>query len=296
MKILLFGKNGQVGWELQRSLRHLGEVIALGREGDGSLVGDLSDLAGLKRTVDAIKPDVVVNAAAYTAVDKAESEQALAHRINAEAVAVLAECTAKNGGWLVHYSTDYVFSGKGELPWTEDDTPAPINFYGLSKLKGELAIQRSGCRHLIFRTSWVYGARGKNFAKTMLGLAAERDCIKVVGDQVGAPTSAELIADITARALDFLSVDPAVSGIYHLASEGEVSWHGYAEHVIETFRKSGALLKVKQVEAIASTEYVTPAQRPLNSRLDTRKLQEVFNVRLPAWQPLVERMLTGMQG
>lgn len=296
MKILLLGKNGQVGWELQRSLQPLGTVIALDRAGEAGLVGDLSDLAGLRRTICDLRPDVVVNAAAYTAVDKAESEPALARRINSEAPEVIARCLAKHGGWLVHYSTDYVFDGSGERPWSEEDSTGPLNVYGQTKLEGELAIQASGCKHLIFRTSWVYAARGANFAKTMLRLAAERETLKVIGDQVGAPTGAELIADISAHCLRIAHEKPQVSGFYHLAADGDVSWHGYASFVIELARQAGQELAVRAVDAIGSADYPTPAQRPLNSRLCSRKLRDTFGLHVPHWKNGVQRLLSEIQG
>lgn len=296
MKILLLGKNGQVGWELQRSLQPLGTVIALDRKGEGGLVGDLSDLAGLRRTLYDLRPDVVVNAAAYTAVDKAESEAPLARRINAEAPQVLAECMKKNGGWLVHYSTDYVFDGSGNLPWTEDDPTGPLNVYGQTKLEGEQAIQVSGCKHLIFRTSWVYAARGGNFAKTMLRLAAEREMLNVIDDQVGAPTGAELIADTTAHCLRIARNKPEVSGLYHLTADGDISWHGYASFVIELARQAGQQLAVHTIGAISSADYPTPAQRPLNSRLSSKKLCNTFDLYVPHWKNGVQRLLSEIQG
>lgn len=292
MKILLLGKDGQVGWELKRSLQCLGQVVALGRQGQGAFVGDLANLPGLQRTLEEVKPDFIVNAAAYTAVDKAETDQAQAFRINAEAVGVLANYAAKSGCWLIHYSTDYVFSGEGQAPWVEQDTVSPLNVYGRSKLEGERAIQLSGCSHLIFRTSWVYGTRGNNFAKVMLRLAAERQKLQVVSDQVGAPTGAELIADVTAHALKAAAAGSIDGGIYHLAAGGEVSWHGYASHVIKTARALGIQLQVETVEEIPSRAYPTPAQRPLNSRLDTSRLQAALKIRLPEWQEGVDRMLT----
>lgn len=291
MKILLLGKNGQVGWELQRALQPLGTVIALDREGEGGLVGDLSDLQGLRRTLCDLRPDVVVNAAAYTAVDKAESEPSLARRINSEAPEVIARCMAKLGGWMVHYSTDYVFDGGGSQPWREVDPTDPLSVYGYSKLVGEQAIQASGCKHLVFRTSWVYAARGGNFAKTMLRLAAERGELRVIDDQVGAPTGAELIADVTALTLRTAQNRPETSGLYHLAAAGEVSWHGYAAFVIEQARLLGRPLSVQRIIPIATREYPTPAQRPLNSRLDCQKLKSTFRLNLPGWQAGVNRML-----
>jgi len=232
MKILLFGKNGQVGWELQRSLAPLGELVALDSNGK-ELCGDFTDLDGIARTVREVAPDVIVNAAAHTAVDKAESETELVRAINALAPEVLAREAAALGAWLVHYSTDYVFDGSGDYPWIETDATAPLSVYGSTKLEGEQLIMQSGCQHLIFRTSWVYAARGANFAKTMLRLAKKRDELKVVSDQHGAPTSAELIADVTALCLYRLQNDPLLagtaSGTYHLVAAGETSWHGYAQ-------------------------------------------------------------------
>ncbi|TFH78542.1 dTDP-4-dehydrorhamnose reductase [Pseudomonas kribbensis] len=291
MKILLLGKNGQVGWELQRSLAPLGELIALDRHSVDGLSGDLSNLEGLRSTIRQIKPDVIVNAAAYTAVDKAESEVELAARVNAQASGVLAEEAAVIGAWLVHYSTDYVFSGQGVTPWQETDSVAPVNAYGASKLAGEQLITASGCKHLIFRTSWVYGARGNNFAKTMLRLAADRESLNVIADQVGAPTGADLIADVTALAIRQAFQRPELSGLYHLAASGEVSWHGYASHVIAFAKANGEQLAVQAVNPIDTTAYPTPARRPLNSRLNTQKLRDNFSLHLPDWQSGVTRML-----
>ena len=293
MKILLLGKNGQVGWELQRSLAPLGEVLALDSK-SAQYCGDLTDLAGLAATVRAYAPDVIVNAAAYTAVDKAESEPEQAQRVNAEAVAVLAREAQQLGAWLVHYSTDYVFDGSGQAPWQETDTVGPLSVYGASKLAGEQAIQASGCKQLIFRTSWVYAARGNNFAKTMLRLAQERDSLSVIADQFGAPTSAELLADVTAHALRSAMAAPELGGLYHLAASGETSWHSYARFVLEQTEAAGKLLKVApaQITAIASSAYPTAAQRPLNSRLNTDKLQSAFALHLPDWQAGVARMLS----
>jgi dTDP-4-dehydrorhamnose reductase len=301
MKILLLGKNGQVGWELQRSLAVLGEVVALDRRGQDGSCGDLCDLDGLAQTVRQVRPQVIVNAAAHTAVDKAESEPELAHLLNAQAPGVLAREAQRSGAWLVHYSTDYVFDGSGTQPWSEDDAPAPLSVYGQTKLEGERQILQSGCRHLIFRTSWVYGVRGGNFAKTMLRLAREREQLNVIDDQIGSPTGADLLADVTAHALRH--VLPAVghnylaqSGVYHLAASGETSWHGYARFVLETARQAGQVLKVQpsQLQPIPSTAYPTPARRPHNSRLNTAKLRSTFGLTLPAWQQGVARMLAEM--
>lgn len=291
MKILLLGKNGQVGWELQRSLAPLGELIALDRHAVDGLCGDLSSLSALRTTIRRIRPDIIVNAAAYTAVDKAESESELADRVNAQASRLMAEEVAILGGWLIHYSTDYVFSGQGTTPWQETDAVAPVNQYGASKLAGEQAITASGCKHLIFRTSWVYGARGSNFAKTMLRLAKDRDTLSVIADQIGAPTGADLIADVSALAIRQVLQQPELSGLYHLAAAGEVSWHGYASHVIAFAQDNGEQLTVETVNPIDTTAYPTPARRPLNSRLNTQKLRDNFSLHLPDWQSGVTRML-----
>ncbi|WP_409316557.1 dTDP-4-dehydrorhamnose reductase [Pseudomonas sp. KCJK9016] len=291
MKILLLGKNGQVGWELQRSLSPLGELVALDRHAVDGLCGDLSDLDALRATIRTLKPDVIVNAAAYTAVDKAESEVELADRVNGHASLVMAEEAALLDAWLIHYSTDYVFSGEGSASWQETDAVAPVNHYGVSKLAGEQAIAASGCKHLIFRTSWVYGARGNNFAKTMLRLAKDRETLSVIADQIGAPTGADLIADVTAIAIREVLRRPELAGVYHLAASGEVSWHGYASHVIAFARDNGEQLAVTAISPIDTAAYPTPARRPLNSRLNTRKLRDNFSLHLPDWQSGVTRML-----
>jgi dTDP-4-dehydrorhamnose reductase len=292
MKILLFGKGGQVGWELQRALAPLGELVALDFD-DPHLHADFSRPEALAATVSAVAPDWVVNAAAHTAVDKAESEPALAEAINAEAPGVLARAAAASGALLMHYSTDYVFDGSGSIPWTEEAPTGPLSVYGRTKLAGEDAIRRSGCRHLIFRTSWVYAARGGNFAKTMLRLAAERDALKVIDDQIGAPTGAELLADLTALGLRATANEPALAGTYHVAAAGETSWHGYATHVIEHARCHGVAIRVAReaIERVPTSAFPTPARRPSNSRLDTRKLRAAFCVHLPHWHTGVERML-----
>jgi dTDP-4-dehydrorhamnose reductase len=292
MKILLLGKNGQVGWELQRSLASLGELVAPERD-DADLCGDLSNLDGLARTVQTVRPDVIVNAAAHTAVDRAESEPELAHTLNALAPGVLAREAAKIGAWLVHYSTDYVFDGSGSRPWSETDAPAPLSVYGRSKLEGERLIQAACPQHLIFRTSWVYAARGGNFAKTMLRLAQERERLTVINDQFGAPTGAELIADVTAHALRQCLRQPADAGLYHLAASGETSWHGYANHVLALARLIDSAIKIKATEVVPvpSSAFATAARRPLNSRLDCQKLQNTFGLVLPNWPLGVERMI-----
>lgn len=294
MKILLFGCNGQVGWELQRALAPLGELIALDRDRENGLYADLGRPEELAKTVQAVNPDVIVNAAAYTAVDRAESEPELAARINAEAPAVLAREAGKTGAWLVHYSTDYVFDGGGDHPRRETDPTGPLNVYGATKLEGEEAIRRSVCRHLIFRTSWVYAAHGHNFAKTMLRLIRERERLEVVDDQIGAPTGAELLADVTAHAIRCAQERPETAGLYHVTAAGETSWHGYARFVTEFARDAGADIKVTldAVVPVPTRAYPTPARRPLNSRLDTGKLRDTFQLQLPHWQTGVARMLT----
>lgn len=295
MKILLLGKNGQVGWELQRSLSVLGEVVALDRHrlstAYGELSGDLSDLEGLRDTIRRVQPQVIVNAAAYTAVDKAETDRELAHTVNALASQVLAEEALQLDALLVHYSTDYVFDGTGTAAWKETDSVAPGNYYGATKLEGEQLIVATGCKHLIFRTSWVYAARGNNFAKTMLRLAKDRTSLNVIADQIGAPTGADLLADIATAALQQALVRPELCGIYHLAPAGEVSWHAYAEFAINFARASGEPLAVETINPIPTTDYPTPAQRPLNSRLNTEKLRRNFSLHLPDWQSGVTRML-----
>ncbi len=291
MKILLLGKNGQVGWELQRSLSVLGELIALDRHSDPC--GDLSQPERLAQTVRALRPDVIVNAAAHTAVDKAESEVDLARTINAAAPAALAQAAAETGAWLVHYSTDYVFDGSGTRPWQEMDATGPLGVYGQSKLEGEQAIAASGCRHLIFRTSWVYAARGGNFARTMLRLAQERERLTVIDDQRGAPTGADLIADVTAHAIRTAMQQPQLAGLYHLVAGGETSWHGYASHAIACARALRPELpwKVGEIAPVPTSAFPTPAKRPLNSRLNTHKLQQAFGLTLPHWQIGVDRLL-----
>ena len=290
MKILLLGKNGQVGWELQRSLAPLGEVLALDRSST-SHCGDLSNLEGLAETVRVFRPQVVVNAAAYTAVDKAESDTSTAHLVNALAPEVLSRACAALDAMLVHYSTDYVFDGSGQTPWLETDATGPLNVYGHSKLAGEQGIAKQGAKHVIFRTSWVYGTEGGNFAKTMLRLAQERDKMAVINDQFGAPTGAALLADITAMCLQ---QPQALSGIYHLAAAGETTWHAYAQYVLQTAKrlKPEMAYKVKEVAAVPTSEFPTPAQRPLNSRLNCSKLQNDLQCQLPDWQKGVDAMLS----
>lgn len=298
MKVLLLGKNGQVGWELQRSLATLGELTALDFDTPGPWRADFSQPESLAAMVRTLKPDVIVNAAAHTAVDKAESEPEFARKLNATAPGVLAREAAALGAWLVHYSTDYVFDGSGSQPRSEDAPTGPLGVYGRTKLEGEQLIAASGCHHLILRTSWVYAARGGNFAKTMLKLAAERDTLNVIDDQIGAPTGADLLADVTVHALRRAIAEPALSGLYHCAAGGETSWHGYARLVIEWARAAGQPVKVAAdaVHAIPTSAYPTPARRPLNSRLSTAKLRTTFGLHLPGWQLGVERMLAEVLG
>jgi dTDP-4-dehydrorhamnose reductase len=297
MKILLFGMDGQVGWELQRSLAPLGELVALDAHSQ-HLCGDFTNLEGIAQTIRTVMPDIIVNAAAHTAVDKAESEPELARTINALAPGVLAQEAKRIGAWLVHYSTDYVFDGSGEQPWLETDIPAPLSVYGKTKLEGEQAIRASNCKHLIFRTSWVYAARGANFAKTMLKLAQERDSLNIISDQIGAPTGADLLADVTAHAIRTVQQRSAdadqLSGVYHLVAGGASSWHGYASFVIEFARQAGIAIKIsaEAILAVPTSAYPLPAPRPNNSRLDTSKLSGTFDLHLPDWQTGVSRMLS----
>jgi len=293
MKILLLGKDGQVGWELQRSLAPLGELVALGRHGADGLCGDLGHLEGLAQTVRQLRPDVIVNAAAHTAVDKAESEPELARTLNALAPDVLAQEAKALGALLVHYSTDYVFDGSGAVPRLETDAVAPLSVYGRTKLEGEQRIQASCCRHLIFRTSWVYAARGGNFAKTMLRLAQEREALSVIDDQWGAPTGADLIADVTAHAIRQVVRCPQDAGLYHLVAQGETTWNAYARYVLAQAQQVQPALAIqaREVRPVPSSAFPTPAQRPHNSRLDTNKLQATFGLQLPSWQLGVMRML-----
>ncbi|MDP1665867.1 MAG: dTDP-4-dehydrorhamnose reductase [Methylobacter sp.] len=293
MKILLFGKGGQVGWELQRSLAPLGELVALGT-GSQELCGDFTNLEGIAQTIRIVAPDIIVNAAAHTAVDKAENELELSRVINTMAPGVLAQEAKRSGAWLIHYSTDYVFDGSGDKPWLETGPTGPLSIYGKTKLEGEEAIRAMDCKHLIFRTSWVYAARGGNFAKTMLRLAQERDRLSVIDDQIGAPTGADLLADVTAHSIRSALQRPDVSGLYHLVAGGEASWHGYASFVIDFARQAGLDIKVAPdaIEPVPTSAFPLPAPRPKNSRLDTRKLQNTFGLNLPHWHSGITRMLT----
>lgn len=288
MKILLFGSNGQVGWQLRRSLSVLGEVVALDR-GSQPLCGDLRDAEGVAASVARVAPDVVVNAAAYTAVDRAEDEQDLAFAVNGAAAEALATAAAKQGAWLVHYSSDYVYDGSGERPWRETDPTGPLGAYGRSKLAGDEAVVRGTPRHLVLRTSWVFDSWGQNFARSILKAASARDELTVVADQWGAPTRAALIADVTAHALRALSTSPQpqrLAGVYHLAAGGFTNWHGYAQLLLQEAAARGWPLRAtaERVKPIASSEYPVRARRPQNSRLDTSRLREAFGLSLPPWQ------------
>ncbi|MBV5285528.1 MAG: dTDP-4-dehydrorhamnose reductase [Methyloversatilis discipulorum] len=293
MKILLFGKGGQVGWELQRALAPLGELIALDFDSAGDLSGDFSQPEAVAATVRRVAPDLIVNAAAHTAVDKAESEADLARLINATTPGRIAQEAKALGAHLIHYSTDYVFDGSGDAPRDETAATGPLSVYGRTKLEGEQLIAASGATHLVFRTSWVYAARGGNFAKTMLKLAKERERLTVIADQIGAPTGAELLADVSVHAARALRARPELSGLYHCVAAGETSWHGYATHVIERARAAGHAIRVAPdaILPIPTSDYPTPATRPLNSRLDTRRLRDTFDLVLPPWQQGVDRML-----
>ena len=292
MKLLLLGKGGQVGWELQRSLAPLGQLVALDFDST-DYQADFSRPEQLAETVLKVRPDVVVNAAAHTAVDKAESEPDFARKLNATSPGVVAQAAEQIGALMVHYSTDYVFDGSGSTPWEEGDATGPLSVYGRTKLEGEQLVAQHCARHLIFRTSWVYAARGGNFAKTMLRLAKERERLTVIDDQFGAPTGAELLADVTAHAIRATLADPAKTGLYHVVAGGETSWHGYARYVLEQAVQAGVALKASPdtVDAVPTSAFPTPAVRPGNSRLNTRKLQAAFGLTLPHWQAGVARML-----
>jgi dTDP-4-dehydrorhamnose reductase len=291
MKILLLGMNGQLGWELQRSLAPLGDLVCFGRPVNGGGL-DMTSARAVRSAMADAKPDIIFNAAAYTAVDKAEDEPGLVYALNSAAPALLAEEARTCGALLVHYSTDYVFNGEGNAPWTEEHSPAPQNMYGRSKLEGERAIQSSGCRHLIFRTSWVYARRGKNFLKTMLALAEKREELRIVSDQVGAPTGAEFLADASTLAAWLALRQPELSGIYHLAAAGETSWHGYAEFIIECARECGQQLSVRSCVPVPSVDYPQKAVRPMNSRLSTEKFARDFGLVTPHWKSGVARVVS----
>ncbi|MFO6423861.1 dTDP-4-dehydrorhamnose reductase [Motilimonas sp. KMU-193] len=289
MKLLIFGKNGQLGWELQRALAPLGEIISVDSDST-DYCGNFLDPAGVAETVRQVKPDVIFNASAHTAVDKAESERDLALLINATSVESIATEADKLGAWLVHYSTDYVFDGSGERPWCENDQVGPLNVYGETKLLGEQAAARCS-RHLIFRTSWVYSSRGNNFIKTMLKLGQQREQLSVIDDQIGAPTGAELLADCSAHAIRIAFAKPELAGLYHLVAKGATSWFEFAEFIFSQANESGVTLALKHLEPVPTSSYPTAATRPHNSRLNTSKFEEAFNLTLPSWQHGVKRMI-----
>lgn len=293
MKILLLGCNGQVGWELQRSLQPLGEVIACDFDSPADRSANFAEPETVAALVSRVRPDVIVNAAAYTAVDKAESEPALARLINATTPGMIANSAHRLGALFIHYSTDYVYDGSGDTPRDETAATRPLSVYGKTKLEGEELIGSSGCRHVILRTSWVYAARGHNFINTMIGLAVERDALSVINDQVGAPTGADLLADVTALTITKFAAGQGVTGLYHCVAGGMTSWFDYARFVIDWARENGVPVKVASdaIRPIPTSAYPTPATRPLNSRLSTKKLRETFSIRLPEWQVGVERML-----
>ena len=291
MKVLLFGKNGQVGWELNRSLQPLGEIVALDRSD-----ADFSNPESLREIIQNIKPDIIVNAVAFTAVDKAEAEEELAEKINGLAPGVLADEAIKLKALLVHYSTDYVFNGAKDSAYLEIDDTCPINAYGRTKLSGEQAIQSSGCEYLVFRTSWVYASRGYNFLLTILKLAKERENLSIVSDQIGSPTTARLIADITLVSLQQSIKERELgdfsSDLYHLSASGYASWYDFAQEIVNAVKQqSGEKLKIKDLKKIPSVDYPTPARRPNNSRLMLKKLEDKFGVDIPDWKNVLELCL-----
>lgn len=289
MKLLLLGGNGQVGRELRRSLLPLGELVVATRDGvDADVIADFGAPISLAALIAQTAPDVVVNAAAYTAVDKAETDAEAAFRINAEAPAAIAQACVDSGALLVHYSTDYVFDGSATRPYREDDVTAPLGVYGASKLAGEQAIRVSGVRHAILRTAWVYAAHGKNFLLTMLRLANERDELRVVADQIGAPTPAAWIADATA---EIIRRGVVASGTWHLVADGETSWHGFAEAIVDDAHALGLIARKPRVVAIPTADYPTPAKRPAYSVLDTTRLQHDFGIAPPNWRDGLRRTL-----
>lgn len=302
-RILLLGANGQVGFELARVLPPLGELVCATRTGRAGVASceraDLADIESVTDLLDRVQADVIVNAAAYTAVDRAEEEPELAQRVNGAAMTVIGTWASRNNAVVVHYSTDYVFDGQGDRPWREDDATAPLGVYGKSKLAGEQALANSGCCHLILRTAWVYAARGHNFLLSMLRLARERDELRVVGDQHGSPTPAPLIAAATAGVLTRWLAMPGDeqktrSGVYHLTSAGDCSWHQFAEAIVERAHAAGLLPKRVPVAAITSAEFPTPAARPAWSVLDSGRLRETFDIALPEWQNGLDLVLTDL--
>ena len=291
MKILLTGKNGQLGFELQRALAPLGQIVAV-----GSQECNLAQPDAIRALVREVQPDLIINPAAYTAVDKAESEPELAQAVNAQAPAILGEEAQRRNAWIIHFSTDYVFDGSSSRPYIEDDPTGPLGVYGRSKRDGELALQHVCAQHLIFRTSWVVGAHGNNFTKTMLRLGAERDSLSIVADQFGAPTSAALLADVAAQIVGRAQreeVSTLPFGLYHLTASGVTTWHGLASFVLDIARKQGLQLKVdpEKILAITTAEYPLPAKRPANSQLNTELFRKTFGLELPPWQEGMHHIL-----
>lgn len=299
MKILLLGGNGQVGWQLRRSLAAVGTVIAPAPRRDGG--PDVADPDSLRATLRAAQPELIVNAAAYTAVDQAEDEPDAAYALNAGACDILAAEAQRSGAWVVHYSSDYVYDGSGDQPRDETAATGPLGVYGASKLAGDQALTAGCQRHLILRTSWVYDTWGANFLKTILRAAARRPALSVVDDQWGAPTRAALIADVTAHVVRRLRHDPAaggLAGLYHLAAQGATTWHGYARLAVTHAQACGIPLQAgaDQVQPVPSASYPTKAARPANSRLDTTRLRETFGIHLPPWEDGVRQVVTELAG
>lgn len=295
MRILLLGADGQVGWQLRRSLAVVGDVIAPAARAAGGV--DLAQPDSLRAAIRDAQPGVIVNAAAYTAVDRAEDEPHLAHAVNATACEIMADEARARDAWVVHYSTDYVYDGSGDQPWTEQATPAPLGAYGASKLAGDLALAAGCDRHLILRTSWVFDTWGSNFLKTILRAAQQRPALTVVNDQWGAPTRAALIADVTAHVVQRLLRDPqalALAGVYHLAAQGLTTWHGYAQLIAAHAQTCGMALQasVDRIQPVPATSYPTRARRPANSRLDTAKLRRTFGIALPPWEDGVRAVVS----
>lgn len=300
MKILILGKSGQVGQELQRALQPIGEILSLDRYVDiqSGLCGDICNITEMERTIVTFKPDIICNAAAYTGVDKAEIEPLQADLTNHLAIKNLAILCQFHNILLIHYSTDYVFNGQGTRAWIEQDETKPINAYGQSKRLGEIALAQSRVKFINFRTSWVYSVHGNNFLKTMLRLAPQKDELNIIDDQIGAPTGAALIADVTAHVIQYYQLNPdqqdQLHGHYHLAAQGETSWYDYANFIFQIMRTKGIKLELKRVNPISTQNYPTAAQRPLNSRLNTQKLEQTFKLHLPLWKQGVEHAIEGI--
>lgn len=289
MKILLLGSNGQLGWELQRALASIGQLVAYSRQ-----ECNIEDIETLRKLIEQVSPNIVVNATAYTAVDKAENDVDKAYLVNAEAVKVMAEACEQGGAWLIHYSTDYVFDGLKKSPYAESDIPNPLNIYGQSKLMGEEYIRKICSKHIIFRTSWVFSTRGRNFLKSILNKASEVDTLQIIDNQYGNPTSAELLADVTANVLNKLAVrngDSTFSGLYHLCCDGYTSWYAYAHYLLHRSQELGIIRILPSLIPVTWQEYASVTQRPENSRLDNSKIKNVFSLTLPHWTFFLDRTL-----